>query len=355
MIEHVGIRSRSLVVGVLVWLNSAGLTWSADSYQQQVQPFFNQFCHSCHNSRETRGELDLSRYRVSGDVTRAFRRFSHVIEFIRNAEMPPSDASKQPTPEQRTAVVRALKAILAEEAKKHAGDPGTVLPRRLSNTEYDLSVRDLTGVDIQPTKTFPADPAAGEGFDNTGEALAMSPSLLKKYLGAAQQVSEHLVLKPNGVVFAPFPVTSYNERKKLTEQAIIDFYERNHVEVLDYLTAAWRYRHRDSSERNLTIHQWAKQNGLSPKYLALVWKTLNEAKSGTGHLKQVGEVWATIPPPRPGDKRPDALLELHRLIEFCRRNLCHREEGLIRSNAGNWPISHLDFRAKTAAVRDQFD
>ena len=241
------------------------------------------------------------------------------------------------------------------KAKKHAGDPGVVLPRRLSNTEYDLSIRDLTGIDIQPTKTFPADPAAGEGFDNTGEALSMSPSLLKKYLSAAQEVSHHLVLKPGGITFAPFPVTSYNERKKLTEQAIIDFYEKHNVEILDYLTAAWRYRYRGDSERHLTIEAWAKRSGLSERYLALVWKTLGEAESGSGYLKTVGELWNAIPAPSENDQPPEPLRKLHRFLEFCRRTLCHREESLIRSNAGNWPISHLDFRAKTAAVRDQFD
>ena len=103
----------------------------------------------------------------------------------------------------------------------------------------------MTGVDIRPTKDFPADPAGGEGFDNTGEALGTSPNLVKKYLAAAQHVADHLVLKPDGISFAPFPVTSYNERKKLTELAIIDFYESHAVDTLQYLEAAWRYRYRD--------------------------------------------------------------------------------------------------------------
>src|SRR5204862_4534278 len=104
----------------------------------------------------------------------------------------------------------ARQGILLEEAKRHAGDPGVILPRRLSNTEYDLSIRDLTGIAMRPTRDFPVDPAAGEGFDNTGEALGMSPSLLKKYLAAAQLVSDHMVLKTSGVTFAPFPVTCYS-------------------------------------------------------------------------------------------------------------------------------------------------
>ena len=41
------------------------------------------------------------------------------------------------------------------EAQLHAGDPGIVLARRLSNAEYDYTIRDLTGVDIQPDQRIP--------------------------------------------------------------------------------------------------------------------------------------------------------------------------------------------------------
>jgi hypothetical protein len=117
--------------------------------------------------------------------------------------MPPAD-KPQPTLQERAAAVAAIEALLLVEAKKNAGDPGTVLPRRLSNTEYDQSIRDLTGVTIHATKEFPVDPAGGEGFDNTGEALAMTPSLLSKYLGAAQVVGKMANILP---IFSPLFAT----------------------------------------------------------------------------------------------------------------------------------------------------
>ena len=327
---------------------------SADRFNQHFRPFAKKFCVRCHNSKKARGELDLSRYTEAGHVTANFRRWNHIIEFIRDGEMPPED-EPQPTIEERKVVTEALEAILLDEARKHAGDPGVIFPRRLSNTEYDRSIRDLTGIDIRPTHDFPADPAAGEGFDNTGEALGMSPSLLKKYLLAAQHISEHLVLKTDGISFAPFAVTSYNERKKLTEQAIIDFYQSHTVRIPDYLEAAWRYRHRAESDRAIDIASWAVRRGLSQKYLALMWETVSEASASSGYLKQVGELWDALPAPTDPKARPRELVEFGRFIEFCQRQLCYREGSLIHSSAGNWPIRHLDFRARTTAQRDQFD
>ena len=346
------------------FLSGVATSVSADDYVEHVLPFSQKYCVSCHNSKDARGELDLTRYQKTGDVTAHFRRWNNIIEFIRDGEMPPEDAKLHPSIEERNKVVETIEALLLEEALKHAGDPGVVLPRRLSNTEYDLSVRDLTGVDIRPTRDFPADPAGGEGFDNTGEALSMSPSLLRKYLGAAQQVASHLVLKPDGVTFAPFPVTSYNERKKLTEQAIIDFYQQHDVSLSEYLEAAWRYRHRSDADRELGLglglglerglQEWASRAGLSPKYLARFTAMLDEASSGTGYVRQIGELWNALPAPSSPEAVPAELNALDRLISFTRRQLCPEDVAVIRPGAGTWPISHLKFRAETAAGRDRF-
>ena len=118
-------------------------------------------------------------------------------------EMPPARAAKHPSAHERRAVLDWIRALLEGEAQKTAGDPGEVLARRLSNAEFDYTIRDLTRVDIRPTREFPVDPANEAGFDNSGESLTMSPALFRKYLAAARAVADHLVLMPRGFVFAP--------------------------------------------------------------------------------------------------------------------------------------------------------
>src|SRR5205807_5625667 len=117
-------------------------------------------------------------------------------------------------PGERRAVIEWIKALRDHEARRSAGDPGVVLARRLSNAEFDYTIRDLTGVDIRPTREFPVDPANEAGFDNSGESLTMSPALVKKYLAAARLVADHLVLKPKGFVFAPEAAVTDTDRDK---------------------------------------------------------------------------------------------------------------------------------------------
>lgn len=327
------------------------------AFTAQVQSYLRTYCLDCHNAKQAHGELDLSRYQTARDVTADFRQWEHIVEFIRNGEMPPEDATQPAIPESNQ-VTAAIESILLTEARKDANDPGVILPRRLSNTEYDLSVRDLTGVDIRPTRTFPADPAGGEGFDNTGEALRMSPNLLKKYLSAAQHVADHLVLKPDGIVFAPEPVTSYNERKKFTEDAIIEFYERHSVDIPQYLEAAWRFRNRTPRAQRRPLEQdlraWANERGLSAEYLMRVWHYLTGPAADSGFTSELQRRWNALSA-ADGPAHPDALKALVEFIDFGRSVLFAPTPSLIRSNAGNWPISHLDFRERIAEARDRFD
>lgn len=350
-----GTKAMPFVCAALIttFASASASADETDPFSDTVRPYVQKYCVRCHNSREAKGELNLTAYASADDVTDHFRRWNNIVEFIRSGEMPPDDAP-QPEINESNAAVAAVDKILQVEARRNAGDPGVVLPRRLSNTEYNLSIRDLTGVDIRPTKDFPADPAGGEGFDNTGEVLGMSPNLVRKYLSAAQLVADHLVLKPDGIVFAPFPVTSYNERKNLTEQAIIDFYISHEIRLEDYLDAAWRYQHLPEIGR-VTPERWAQTRGLSPKYFNLVSATLSDAKSQSGLLRRLHELWRALRAPQGDSDRPAELIQLAEFIDFGRRVLGQPRQDLIRSNAGNWPISHLDFRTRVAEARDRFN
>ena len=53
----------------------------------------------------------------------------------------------------------------------------------------------------------------------------MSPALLNKYLQAAREVADHMVLTPDGFDFAPYPMLVETDREKFAIQRIVDFYD----------------------------------------------------------------------------------------------------------------------------------
>src|SRR5260370_2237529 len=190
----------------------------------------------------------------------------------------------------------------AIEARKKANDPGLVLARRLSNAEYNYTIRDLTGVDIRPTREFPVDPANTAGFDNSGESLSMSPALLNKQLQAARDVANHMVLTPDGLVFAPYPMLVETDREKFAIQRIVDFYERQPTDYAHYFQAAWRFKYRSAlGKPSATLAGTAADAKVRTKYLAMIWQLLDEppdaARQEVGPIAKLQAMWRALPVP----------------------------------------------------------
>src|SRR5262249_59495020 len=131
----------------------------------------------------------VRRYSTTESVVQDFSRWNRVLARLTAREMPPRQAN-QPPDQARQQVIDWIEASWATEARNHDGDPGVVLARRLSNAEYNYTIRDLTGIDMRPAREFPVDPANQAGFDNSGESLAMPPALLKKYMPGGRGVAE---------------------------------------------------------------------------------------------------------------------------------------------------------------------
>jgi hypothetical protein len=265
-------------------------------FVEVVQPFLKNYCWTCHGREKPKAMLDLSSRSSAAAVVKDLGIWERVLERLEAAEMPPDKAPRQPTPHERRAVLDCVRALLDHEAQRRAGDPGRIPARRLSNAEYDYTIRDLTGVDIRPAREFPVDPANEAGFDNSGESLIMSPALLKKYLAAARRVADHLVLKPQGFVFAPHPVVTDTDRDKYCVQRIIAFYERHRVDYADYFFAAWRFQHREAfGKPQAALGDFAAEAGLSARYLATISALLNDAEPAPDPLGEIQVQWRKLP------------------------------------------------------------
>lgn len=355
------LQVRSIAFALMLLI--AVPTWATalDAFQKQVKPFLTTYCVQCHNRQKAEAELDLTRYESAAMLGEEFRQWEHVVKLLKSEDMPPEKA-KQPTGAERARALEAIVQVLAMQADQLAGDPGEVLPRRLTNAEYNYTIRDLTGVDIRPAESFPIDPASGEGFNNTGEALVMSPNLFKKYYAAAQHVAEHVALTPSGMRFAPYPVVTFADQIKYHEQGILRFYEQHDVEYDAYLRATWSFHYRPANRRDATIEAWAADRRLSPKYLRTMWETLNApAADDPFYLGAIRRQWRALTPPQDlaDPVAPRELAnEIGALAENIRRTsrlLGAKETPAIVSNAGNAPVQHIDRRKKSAAARDTFD
>lgn len=269
----------------------------ATRYVKEVQPLVQRYCHDCHSQEEPEADLNLAGYLSLAEATKDSARWTGIIERLDAAQMPPPK-SPQPTAQERAAMAAWFRDARDFETKRHAGDPGLVLARRLSNAEYNYTIRDLTGVDIRPAREFPIDPANLAGFDNSGESLTMSPNLLKKYLEAAHVVASHLTLTRDGFIFAPHPMLADTDRDKYCVQRIIAFYRQYNIDYADYFAAAWTYKHRAALKQpQQTLAELANARKLSLRYLETLWQVLEIEIPEVGPQIKLQALWQALPAP----------------------------------------------------------
>ena len=176
--------------GLAAAILMTGVARSAHAQASETAPTSEQatidrYCITCHNDRLLTGNLSFEGVDIA-DVAAHRDVWEKAVRKLRAGQMPPQP---RPRPDAATSarLVSYLETAL-DAAAAAAPDPGrTDTFRRLNRTEYQNAVRDLLALDIDVTTLLPRDDAAF-GFDNVGTG-GLSPTLMERYLAAAQKVS----------------------------------------------------------------------------------------------------------------------------------------------------------------------
>ena len=153
------------------------------------------YCLDCHDGDTAKGELNLERL-LAEDVTQNAVVWEKVIRRLAARQMPPAKRKNRPSETEYVQAVSALAKPLDRLAKRKP-NPGHVATfRRLTRTEYQNAIRDLLGVQIDAKRLLPKDEES-HGFDNITVG-SLSPSLLDRYITAAQKISRLAVGTPLG-------------------------------------------------------------------------------------------------------------------------------------------------------------
>lgn len=172
-------------------LCSGERAWSRDPWIK-VAELSRDYCVDCHWGDQPSGQLAfddelLSPTSLGSKATPQTRRFwERVAHKLHVQQMPPLDETR-PTSDEYQAVYHELARRLDQLAQKHPLPGSPAAMRRLTRFEYQCVIRDLLGVEIDAARWLPADDAS-HGFDNVTVG-GLSPTLLNRYVTAAQQIS----------------------------------------------------------------------------------------------------------------------------------------------------------------------
>jgi hypothetical protein len=155
-------------------------TLAAGAELPAIQPFLDRHCLGCHDRDVQKGGLDLTSLSLDSNDAAAHKKWVRVFDRAANGEMPPVGEERPPASD-----LNAFMASLgADLSAKHQSRKGTVL-RRLNRREYQNTLNDLLGVQVNVIDLLPED-GRSEGFDNVGEALSISGIQMQRYMEAAE-------------------------------------------------------------------------------------------------------------------------------------------------------------------------
>ncbi|MDQ3622624.1 MAG: DUF1587 domain-containing protein, partial [Verrucomicrobiota bacterium] len=190
-------RQIATGIWILLWAPAA-LADSIDALRQPaglsspLHSVVDQYCADCHNSDDKKGNLDLESISLE-EVPGQAQIWEKVVRRLRARQMPPPGKER---PEESTyiAVLSRLESSLDDAAARHPNPGRTDTFRRLNRTEYQNAIRDLLALDIDAATLLPKE-EGGHGFDNVTVGN-LSPTLLDRYISAAQKISRLAVGAP---------------------------------------------------------------------------------------------------------------------------------------------------------------
>lgn len=172
----------------------------------------DQYCVRCHNERRLRGNLSLEGYDPAraNDLPEVTER---MITKLRAGMMPPPGAAR-PAGDSLDVLAASLEERM-DEAARRSPNPGGRTFQRLNRAEYERSIHDLLGLEIDAGVYLPLD-TKSENFDNIADVQMLSPTLLDAYLAAAAEISRlaigDLAAAPRDHTYTVSGYTSQRER-----------------------------------------------------------------------------------------------------------------------------------------------
>lgn len=159
------------------------------SLEKDIQPFFKEYCNSCHGEKKQKGKLRLDTLGIDFKSYANTHVWEEILLRITDQDMPPEDET-QPSAKKTDEIRDWIAELLYEaEKQKQLGAGERVSFRRITREEYANTIKDLLGVtfDVTGAHGLPKDPD-WHGVERIGEVLTLSPTHIEKYYNAASEV-----------------------------------------------------------------------------------------------------------------------------------------------------------------------
>lgn len=185
---------RRIATLLIAFLFVEAVAVAGSDYEQDVLPVLKTHCVSCHGVQKQQSGIRLDN--LSTDLINdrpAAEDWQEVLNVLNSGQMPPDD-QPQLTPEQHQKLTAWISGTVRQAIDAGRETSGRVVLRRLNRVEYQNTMFDLLGLEMDYTRDLPPDSVSADGFANDGSALRMSAIQLEYYLDSARRALDHVIV-----------------------------------------------------------------------------------------------------------------------------------------------------------------
>lgn len=157
----------------------------AATTDEATKTLFKQYCSACHSGTEPEGGFNVASLSSDFGKTENRNQWLKVAEQVRAGTMPPPD-ERRPDNRKAKQLLDWIDRQIVDAENTRKETYGRAVMRRLNQTEYANTIRDLLQVDVDLDGVLPDDSVVG-GFDTAAESLHFSSYQLAGYLEAANR------------------------------------------------------------------------------------------------------------------------------------------------------------------------
>ena len=161
------------------------------SFQKPDQALLEKFCYDCHSDGVDKGNFEFDQLLLLPENDPGIEKTWHKIwEVLEKQQMPPADKKKQPTQDEREAMMVTIEKNVFD-VHRDREYAGKIKFHRLSNEQFANAIDEVVGFNFRLGHKMPLD-ATSAGYANNANTMNISPLLFERYQNVAFMVAFRL-------------------------------------------------------------------------------------------------------------------------------------------------------------------
>lgn len=188
-----------------------------NGFEKVISPILTSNCVECHGPEKQKAKFRVDTLDPNLLYGEDLSWWLEVMDVVSNGEMPPEEDVRMEETD-RSKVVDWLSSQVQISSQLARAEKGASSFRRMTKYEYNYSLQDLLGLQLNFAKDLPSDPLSSDGFKNSSDLLQMSAIQYSTYLELNRKALRRATVRSKRPQVLYWSVSSETAFKRKSEE-----------------------------------------------------------------------------------------------------------------------------------------